>query len=328
MEKTASEKIRLALFVIVGGILFVITIYFIGTKQKMFGKTEHLTAIFDNVNGLQLGNNVRYSGINVGTVRGIEMINDTTINVDMIIDVSIFPHIKKNAIATIGSDGLVGSMIINIIPGKGNQPQIQPGDEIKSARRIRTDDLLNTLSVTNKNAALLTVDLLKITKEITQGKGTVGTLVNDTLMASDLRQTMNYLKMTTKGAASTVESLNKIVAALGDKNNVIGVLNDPAVANKLKSTISNLDQSSTEISKAVENLNGTISNMKNGKGAINYLSNDPHLVKKIDSTMTNINQASIKLNEDLEALKSNFLFRGYFKEQEKAKKKAQKKQGQ
>jgi phospholipid/cholesterol/gamma-HCH transport system substrate-binding protein len=328
MEKTASEKIRLAIFVIIGLVLFVLTIYFIGTKQKMFGKTDHLIAVFDNVNGLQLGNNVRYSGINVGTVNGIEMINDTTINVDMIIDRSIFPHIKKDAIATIGSDGLVGSMVINIIPGNGFQPQIKPGDEIKSSKRVRTDDLLNTLSVTNKNAALLTVDLLKITKEITQGKGTVGTLVNDTLMASDLKQTISYLKNTTKGTAMTVENLNKIVVSLEDKNSVIGVLNDPAVANKLKSTVNNLDQSSSEISKAVENLNGTISNMKNGKGAINYLSNDPELVKKIDSTMTNIHQASIKLNEDLEALKSNFLFRPYFKKQEKAKKEAQKKQGQ
>jgi phospholipid/cholesterol/gamma-HCH transport system substrate-binding protein len=72
----------------------------------------------------------------------------------------------------------------------------------------------------------------------------------------------------------------------------------------------------------VANLNTTISNAKDGKGAINYLSNNPKLVKQIDSTMTNINQASQKLNENLEALKSNFLFRGYFKKQEKAKKKA------
>lgn len=325
MEKTASEKIRLAFFVILGLIIFVVTVYFIGSKQKMFGKTDHLVAVFDNVNGLQLGNNVRYSGINVGTVNGIEMVNDTTINVDMIIDKSIFPHIKKNAIATIGSDGLVGSMIINIMPGIGNQPQIEPGDEIRSLSRVRTDDLLNTFSVTNKNAALLTADLLKITKEITLGKGTVGILVNDSIMASDLKQTMNYLKITTKGAASTVGSLNEIIASLGDKNSVIGVLNDPTVANKLKGIINNLDQSSNEINKVVANLNETILNIKNGKGAINYLSNDPNLVNKIDSTMTNINQASIKLNEDLEALKSNFLFRGYFKEQEKAKKKAKKK---
>ena len=69
-------------------------------------------------------------------------------------------------------------------------------------------------------------------------------------------------------------------------------------------------------------MNATIFNAKDGKGAINYLSNNPKLVKQIDSTMTNINQASQKLNENLEALKSNFLFRTYFKKQAKAKKKA------
>jgi phospholipid/cholesterol/gamma-HCH transport system substrate-binding protein len=321
MEKTASEKIKLGIFVSTGLLFFILAIYFIGNKQKMFGNTDHITAVFSNVNGLQLGNNVRYSGINIGTVRGIEMINDSTINVDMLIDQSIFPHIKKNALASIGSDGLVGSMVVNIAPGKGNQPQIQPGDVLQSSERIGTNDLLNTLSVTNKNAALLTADLLKITKEITQGKGTLGTLVNDTLMASDMKQTMNYLKLTSKGTTETVDNLNKMVLKLGDKNSVIGVLNDPVVAQKIKTIVENLDQSSQEINKVVTNLNATISNIKNGNGAINYLSNDPHLVKKIDSTMTNLNKATLLLNEDLEAMKHSFLLRGYFKKQEKAKRK-------
>ena len=78
----------------------------------------------------------------------------------------------------------------------------------------------------------------------------------------------------------------------------------------------------------MSNLNTTINNIKDGKGAINYLSNDPKLVKKIDSTMININEASFRLNENLEALKHNFLFRGYFRKQEKAKLKEQKKQEQ
>lgn len=322
MEKTNSEKIRLGIFVITGLILFILVVYFIGNKQKMFGRTDHLTAVFSNVNGLQLGNNVRYSGINIGTVRGIEMVNDTTINVDMLIDTSMFLHIKKDALASIGSDGLVGSMVINIVPGKGNQPHIEAGDVIQSANRIRTDDLLNTLSVTNKNAALLTADLLKITKEITQGKGSLGTLLNDTIMASDLKQTMNYLKTTSKGTTEIVENLNKTVMTLGDKNSVIGVLNDPATAQKIRTIVTNLDQSSQEINKVVANLNATILNIKNGNGAINYLSNDPNLVKKIDSTMTNLNKATILLNEDLEAMKHSFLLRGYFKKQEKAKQKA------
>jgi phospholipid/cholesterol/gamma-HCH transport system substrate-binding protein len=319
MEKTASQKIQLGLFVLIGLFFFVLAIYFIGSKQQMFGKTEHLKVTFNNVNGLQLGNNVRYSGVNVGTVKAIEMINDTIISVDMVIDKTIFPLIKKNAMATIGSDGLVGNMIINIIPGKGMQPSVRPGDTIGSINRISTDDILSTLSVTNKNAARLTADLLLITQEITQGKGTLGLLVNDTIMANDLKQTMHYLKISSKGTSESVENLNKLIVSLDKKENLVGILKDTAVANKIKRVVTNLDKSSSGIDKVVTNLNATILNIKEGKGAINYLSNDPKLVKKIDSTMVNINEASIRLNENLEALKHNFLLRGYFKKQEKAK---------
>lgn len=325
MERTTSQKIRLGLFVISGLLIFILAIYFIGDKQKMFGKTNRLEAVFNNVNGLELGNNVRYSGISVGTVRGIQMINDTTIRVNMNIDKAIFPYIKKDAVATISSDGLVGNMIINIIPGNGNKPSVEPGDEIQTFNRVRTEDMLTTLNITNKNAAKLTENLLKITNEIIKGKGTLGSLINDTIIAKDLGETMRYLKLTTKSASEALTKIDKIVSSLDNKDNVLGVMKDTAVANNLKNTIANLEKSTTEINKVVTNLNATILNIKDGKGAINYLSNDQELVQKIDSTMTNINEASAKLNENMEALKHNFLFKGYFKKQEKAKAKEEKK---
>lgn len=325
MEKAASQKIRLGLFVITGLLIFILAVYFIGDKQNMFGRTNRLEAVFNNVNGLQLGNNVRYSGISVGTVRGIEMINDTTIRVDMIIDKAIFPYIKKDAIATISSDGLVGNMIINIIPGKGNEPSVEPGDEIQTFNRIRTEDMLTTLNVTNENAAKLTENLLKITNEIIKGKGTLGTLLNDTLISKDLAETMRYLKTTTKGTSETATQLNNLIVSLNNKDNVVGVLKDTAVANKIKNMATNLNQSTQNLNKVIANLDATILNIKQGKGAINYLTNDPELVRKIDSTMTNINQASLKLNENMEAMRHNFLFSGYFKKQEKEKAKAAKK---
>ena len=276
MEKSTNQKIQLGIFVILGLAIFVAAIYFIGNKQNMFGKTTHLTAVFNNVNGLQVGNSVRYSGINVGTVREITMLNDTMIRVTMVIEDKIIPHIKKNAIANITSDGLVGNMIINIIPGKGEGLPVQSGDEINTYSRIRTDDILETLNVTNENAALLTADLLKITKEITQGKGTVGLLINDTLMAKDLKETMHYLKITGKGTATSVQNLNKLIASLEDRNNVVGVLKDTAVASNIKEIVLSLDRSSKEMEKVIINLNETITNIKEGKGALNYLSNDPN----------------------------------------------------
>lgn len=321
MEKTTAQKTQLGIFVIIGSILFILAIYFIGSKQQLFGKTEYLNANFSNVSGLQIGNNVRYSGINIGTVSEIKMVNDTSIIVKMAIAKDAFGLINKNSVASIGSDGLVGNMIVNITPGKGTSDHVKPNEIINSFTRFKTDDMLNTLNVTNENAALLTADLLKITKEITQGKGSVGLLINDTVMANDLKETMRYLKQTSKGTSESVASLNKLMNSLNENDNVIGVLKDTSVANQVKNIVIDLDKSSKEIHKVVTNLNQTILNVKEGKGALNYLSNDPKLVEKIDTTMSNIRESSIKLNENLEALKSNFLLRGYFKKQEKKKQK-------
>jgi len=213
-------------------------------------------------------------------------------------------------------------MIINITTGKGTQPSVQPGDEIQSQNRIRTEDMLSTLSETNKNAAELTDNLLVISNKVIEGKGTIGYLLNDTIMSKDLKESIRNLKTTSKGVSETVTNINKLITSLDNKDNVIGVINDTAVANKIRNMATNLDLSSTELNKVITNLNATILNIKDGKGTINYLANDPKLVQKIDSTMTNINSASIKLNEDLEALKHNFLFRGYFRKLEREKAKA------
>jgi phospholipid/cholesterol/gamma-HCH transport system substrate-binding protein len=253
------------------------------------------------------------------------MMTDTTIRVDMIIDKKIFKHIKKDAIATISSDGLVGSMVINIVPGKGTALPVEPGNKISSLNRIRTDDLLNTFSKTNKNAEQLTDNLLRITNEINNGEGTAGLLINDADMARDLKTTMRYLKISSIKTSESISSLNRLIESLNNKDNVIGILKDTTVASKIKTIVSNLDNTSVEINKVVSNVNKTILNIKEGKGALNYLSNDPGLVRKIDSTMTNVNQASVRLNEDLEALKHNFLFRGYFRRLEKEKLREQKK---
>jgi len=317
MEKSTNQKIKLGIFVIIGSLFFIIAIYFIGNKKDMFNETIQISAVFKNVNGLQHGNNVRFSGINVGTVKKIIIVNDSLIKVDMLIEEDIASHIKKDAMASIGSDGLVGNMIVNIIPGKKSNEMVKDGDVILSENKASTDEILKTINSTSENAKLITDNLVKITNQINSKKGTIGMLINDTVMSDDLKQTIYNLKVTTQSTSKSMANLNKIINDLNNKDNVVGALKDTITGRKIKMIIVNLEKSSEQINK-------TITNLKEGKGALNYLSNDPKLVKQIDSTMTNINQASGRLNENLEALKHNFFFRGYFKKQEKAKAKAAK----
>ncbi len=318
MKKTSSENLRLGVFVIIGTVLLLIAAYAIGSRQNMFGQTFKISAVFKNVNGLQEGNNVRFSGIVVGTVNRIEMINDTTIRVNMIIEEEMLKHIRKDAIATVGSDGLVGSMIINITPGKGKAPLVKSGDEIRSYSRIATEDMLNTLNVTNENAALLTSDLLKVTRSLVDGKGTLGRLLNDTAMANSFWQTIENIEQISLEANTTMQEINGIVENINFEDSPAGILlSDSISGKKIKAVITNLETSVTEINKITANLDTVVSQIKNGKGALNYLTTDTTFVDKLDATMRNIEQGTERFNQNMEALKHNFLFRGYFRKLER-----------
>lgn len=321
MSKSTPQTIKLGIFVVAGTLLLVVGLYFIGQKKFIFSKNIELFAVFENANGLKVGNNVRYSGVNIGTVDKIEMIQIGKIYVQMSLEKKTAAFIKKDAIASIGSDGLVGSMVLNILPGeKLNEKAVVNGDTILSQKKVGTDEMLATLNKTNENAALLSADLLKITKEILEGKGTIGTLINDTILSNNVRQTVIGLKKTSEEANLAIMKVNNIIAKINyDESAAAVILSDTAAANQIKNILANLEKSSQDINKVTVNVNDYINEIKSSKGVINYIIKDENLVLDIDSTMMNIKESSVKLNENLEALKHNFLFRGYFKKKEKQK---------
>ncbi|MAO10538.1 MAG: ABC transporter permease [Flavobacteriaceae bacterium] len=322
MQKSTSNKARVGFFVIIGTLVFVAALYFIGNRQHIFSKNIQVYAVFRNVNGLQMGNNVRYSGINVGTVGKIEMVDEATIVVQMMVEEKTGSFIKKDAIATIGSDGLVGSMVVNILPGKENLSAITSGDTIPTYSKIGADDMLSTLNVTNENAALLTADLLKITNKILQGEGALGALITDSSLTKDIRATLVNLKQTTEGTNRLVGSLNRKFSKIDMENSAAGVLlKDSIVGDKIKQMVANLEQSSVVISETTQQLGSIISEIDTTENTFNYLMKNENLPKTIDSTMLEIKEASKKLNENMEALKHNFLFRGYFRKQERLERK-------
>ncbi len=323
MERTAKENIRLALFVILGTLSLVIGAYLIGDRQNLFGETFDLHAIFKNVNGLQTGNNVRYSGINVGTVRRIEMENDTTILVIMKMDGSMLDHIKQNAIATIGSDGLVGSMIVSIVPGEGSAALIRDGEQIKTYSRIEAKDMLSTLNVTNENAALLTKELLKTTASMNEGTGVLGKLLNDTIMAKDLSRTVGNLRRASSQASDILNKLNTEVQKVDLEQSIAGILlTDSLSARDFRGVISDMGRVSTRMDTLSLTLDSLVQKINRAEGTVDYLITDTTLVRRIENTMIHIEEGTSKFNENMEALKHNFLTRRYFKklEKEEAKK--------
>lgn len=206
MQKQSINKIKLGIFVTIGTALFLLGIYYIGETKKLFSSTFRLTALFNDVDGLQVGNNIRFAGINVGTVEAIEIISDSTVQVDIILDIKTQKFIKKDAKAIIGSDGLMGNKILNVSPGTEDHAIVVNNDMIGTTIPISLDQILLKLKTTTDNSALITNDLASIVGNIRSGKGTIGKLFMDTVFAENLDKTIVNVKQETKGFKQNMDA--------------------------------------------------------------------------------------------------------------------------
>lgn len=326
MGKSTSQYVKLGVFVILGSLLILVMAYMIGNEQNVFRSTFRISAVFKNVNGLQEGNNVRYSGISVGVVKSIEMENDTSIRVHMQIEESMLAHIKDDAVAMVGSDGLVGSMLINILPGKGEGTPITDGGEISTFSRIDTQDMLTTLNVTNENAALLTADLLEVTQALRNGSGILGQLLYDSTMAKDVHQSFQNLRLTTIASRQAVNRLNEMIQQWQLEQSALTLLmDDPQFTDQIRNVVVNLDSSGREIRELTNRLNGLVAGLQEGEGTLGLLLKDTIMAAEIRHGLKYLDSGLVKFDENMEALQHNFLTRGYFKKLEREQRKQEKK---
>lgn len=206
MKKNRGKKVVLGIFVVVGLFFFIVAIYYIGKKQQLFNDTFRISGLFKDVRGLQVGNNVRLSGINVGVVEDITIITDTTVKVDMLVDEDTRRFIRKNSSAIIGTDGLMGNKILILLPGTGKEPIVQDNDFIRTTMPVSMDDILLKLKLTGDNAANITSDLAVITSNIRSGKGTIGKLFMDSSFAQNLDRTVVSLNKGATGFSQNMEA--------------------------------------------------------------------------------------------------------------------------
>lgn len=206
MKKNTESKIKLGLFVSISALLFIVGIYFIGQRQQLFSNTFHIIGIFKDISGLQVGNNVRFSGINVGIVEDIQQITDSTVKVDMVVVEHTRKFIKKNAKAIIGSDGLMGNKIVLILPGTENAESLKNNDIIQTERTVSMDDILIKLKVTSDNAATISDDLSIVMENIRKGNGTIGKLLMDSTLAQDVGDALNNIKQGAGGFKQNMDA--------------------------------------------------------------------------------------------------------------------------
>lgn len=321
MAKKITNSIKLGTFVLAGLLFLVLLLYMIGRNENLFGDTYVLNARFENIQGVVAGNNVRFSGIQAGTVKKVSILSDTVIEVTMLIDTKMEHIIRKNALVSIGTDGLVGNKVVNIIPAHQPAAFAEAGDILATKKMPATDDMLQTLYKTNNDVAVIASDL-KGTVQRLNNSSALWAVLNDKTIPLELRMSIANIRLATGRAGNMVNNLDDLVSDIKHGKGSVGVLlTDTSFAKnlneavlKIKSVGDKADVLAAEINSLVT---GIQADVNSGKGPVNALLKDTAMVIKLQTSLDNIQKGTDGFNQSMEALKHNFLLRGYFRKQAK-----------
>ncbi len=320
-----NRPVIVGIFILIGLTILVVSIFTLGGQKKTFVKSFTIHAIFNDVGGLIKGSNVWFSGVKVGTVKGISFTGNSQVEVTMSIENEVKSHIHKNTFAKIGSDGLIGNKIVIIYGGDSTLPQVEKNDFLVVEKSLSTDDMLATFQENNKNLLEITKDFKNISKKIDSGKGILATLLNDPEMVNKLNSTIDNLQASasnfkTVSITSTDVLLNlKNFSAKMNKsgNSINDLITDTLMYSNIKVTLSQLEKAADAVSKFTINLKTAGKKLNQKDNIAGVLLNDSITATTIKVILKNLEASSQKLDEDLEALQHNFLLKGFFRKKEK-----------
>jgi len=320
-EDNVKERIKLGAFVAGGAVLFLIAVFFIGRASNFFNKTFVVSAIFKNVDGLKGGDKVWLSGVQIGVVKTVRIVHVGKVTVELSLREKQNEFIRKNASASVGSDGLIGNRIVVIQPG--DSPDIiQENDTLSSLSPPDTQELISIAKEVRENTKSVTFDLKTISGKIKNGQGIIGELLNEGALAKDVRNIVANLKTSGENIAKASVEINHVTEEIKQGKGLLpALLSDTSYASTFKQAITNIKKVSINAARISKSLEDITTKMNNNNNAVGTLLADTAVAHQLKIIIKNSENASYKLDENMEALKHNFLTRGYFKKLEKEKKK-------
>jgi phospholipid/cholesterol/gamma-HCH transport system substrate-binding protein len=320
MTQTNNKKaVTLGIFIFLGLLILVAGVLTLGGQKNSFQKKITVRAIFDDVGGLQTGNNVWFSGVKIGTVKKMTFHGGSQVEVIMNIDEKNQQYIRKNAKAKISSEGFIGNKLVVIYGGSMEAPPVVDEDILGVEKAASTDEMLATLQENNKNLLDITNNFKLISKRINDGEGSIGKLLSDETLANNLEVTVNGLKQASANAQRLTASISGYASKLQSEGSLTNdLITDTVIFNRLRSTVAQLQQTSKTASEVAENFKEVSAKVNSSNSPVGVLLNDPQAAADLKATLTNLNAGTEKLDENMEAMQHNFLLRGFFKKKEKA----------
>jgi phospholipid/cholesterol/gamma-HCH transport system substrate-binding protein len=218
-----SKAARLGAFIIATLAILAAGIFIIGSKQYLFTSTYRLKAQFASVAGLDPGADVRVGGVHSGSVRDIELPKKPTDKITVLMDLQRSTHdiIKQDSVAAIETEGLLGNEYVSISFGSAQALNVKDDDTIASQPPLviadlmkKADGILDTGQQALNSVTVAAANLGSISGKINQGQGTIGALVNDKKIYTQMDQTTAGLRDTVNHAQAGVAAFQENMEAV------------------------------------------------------------------------------------------------------------------
>lgn len=313
-----SKRMAVGLFITLGLAILVVTVFTIGGQHKAFVKSIRLHILFDNVQGLQPGNNIWLSGIKVGTVKTVSFYGNSEVAVTLAVEKKAQPHIRKDSKCRISTDGLIGNKIIVIDGGSANSPLVVDNDSLQSEHIAGTEELMSTLEKSNSNILEITGNLKLISARLTQSQGTLGQLINDPAIADRLKGSLDNLRNATAGSEAMIANLRAFSQQLRQPGGLASQLTtDTVVFSHLRNAVTRLDDATAQVHAFTSSLQTAGAGLNDKNAPIGMLLHDEDAADNLQRTLKNLRVSSQELSQDLEAIQHSWLLRGFFKKKDK-----------
>ncbi|MFN5183621.1 MAG: MlaD family protein [Bacteroidota bacterium] len=310
--KERLKDFQLGVFVLTGTVIFIFALYLIGTKKNIFGSNIKIWAKFKNVNGLMEGNNVRFGGIDVGSIEKIEIVSDSNVIVEMLIEKNAGKYIRKNYIASIGTDGLMGNRLVNIHSEKQKERNIENGDVLETINPLETEEMLRAFNATGVNMKSITENLNAITIKLKENNA-LWELLGRKEMANQIQSFIVSINESGNKVNIISKELEKYSIKINDKKSFTNALTSDLFTNKISLAIDNFNAIEDSTKEILKSINQLSKKLNNGEGTVPKLINDSTTFIILNETLDQIRKSARTLNEDLEGLKKSIFLRRYFK---------------
>ncbi|MGY6743665.1 MAG: MlaD family protein [Cecembia sp.] len=321
--KKVIDNSKLGLLVIAGLLFLVLTLYMIGKNKNLFGTAVTITAVVDNVSGLVPGNNVRFKGMNIGTVRSISMENDSSIFITMAVQKRMKEFIKKNALTSINTDGLMGNKILQILPQEGAAPMITEGDTLFAQVGLDTEEMLRTLESTGDYLEKTFYHLSNVSQKLNESQA-LWSLLSDTLLTAEIKAAVEGIRDAGNNASEMAQAGSRMIRTLEKGEGLVRqVFTDTLMAGNFAHSIEHLLEVSEQTKDIMEQVKSILTDIENSEGTAKLVLEDPALKEAVLNSMLNIEEGTAAFSENMEAMRSNFLFRRYFRRLERQEQREQ-----